>query len=158
MSIAAPCLNAHWGEQCAMQRVCIDIVVTSSLVMSHPPPISSSNLGTEAIHPSVREFLDVATLTELCRKTCGRFKWLRVGNECGVAVGDGRGGGGQSFTSEQLSEELKRSALAFAGSDVVFNLRRSSGVQVKSYCPTLPVGTLVGNGIVNSAELELSCI
>jgi len=146
------------GEQCAMQRVCIDIVVTSSLVTPPPPPppTSASTVGPEAMHPNVREFLDVATLAELCRNTCGKFKWLRVGNECGVAVGDGRQPEGESFTCEQLREELKRSALAYAGSDVVFKLRCSSGVQVKSYCPTLPVGTLVGDGIVNSAELELS--
>lgn len=31
-------------------------------------------------------------------------------------------------------------------------------MQVKSYCPTLPLGTLVGDGIVDSAELELSSI
>jgi len=31
-------------------------------------------------------------------------------------------------------------------------------VEVKSYCPTLPSGNLVGDGIVDSAELELSSI
>jgi protein transport protein SEC24 len=139
-----------------MQRVCIDIVVASSLVTPPPSPTTTSTVGIEAMHPNGREFLDVATLAELCRNTCGKFKWLRVGNECGVAVGDGRQPGGESFTCEQLREELKRSALAYSGSDVVFKLRCSSGVQVKSYCPTLPVGTLVGDGIVNSAELELS--
>ena len=34
----------------------------------------------------------------------------------------------------------------------MFKLRCSDGVRVKSYCPALPVGTLVGDGIVNSAE------
>ncbi|KAL7537123.1 hypothetical protein ACHAXR_008308, partial [Thalassiosira sp. AJA248-18] len=153
------------GEQCAMSRVCIDIVVTSSLVTPTTPSSSSNsnNLGPTSIHPNIREFLDVATLSELCRATCGKFKWLRVGNECGVAVGDGKGGGGgggggESFTAEQLREELQRSALAYMGSDAVFKLRCSHGVQVKSYCPTLPVGTIIGDGIVDSAELELSNI
>lgn len=56
-----------------------------------------------------REFLDVATLAELCRVTCGKFKWLRVGNECGIVVGDDKGNDneGESFTREQLREELK---------------------------------------------------
>lgn len=52
----------------------------------------------------------------------------------------------------------RRSALAYMGSDAVFKLRCSNGIQVKSYSPTLPSGTLVGDGIVDSAELELSSI
>ena len=151
------------GELCARQRICIDIVVMSSLVSipPHPQP------GQE-IQSNVREFVDVPTLSELCRHTCGRFKWLRVGNECGVAVmtdndnntdDDGNAREGRnSFAAEQLREELKRSALAYAGNDAVFKFRCSNGMQVKSYCPTLPIGTLVGEGIVDSAELELSSI
>ena len=53
---------------------------------------------------------------------------------------------------------VRRSALAYMGSDAVFKLRCSNGIQVKSYSPTLPTGTLVGEGIVDSAELELSSI
>jgi len=136
------------GEECAKNRVCLDIVVTSSSVSV--PSTDPKQLNK---NPNMREFLDVATLGELCRVTCGNFKWLRVGNECGVAV---NGINSDSFTGEQLREELKRSALAYTGSDVVFKLRCSNGVQVKSYSPTLPVGNLVGDGIVNSAELELS--
>jgi len=153
------------GDVCAKQRICIDIVVTSSLVkVESLVPNSASNMGARAIHPNPREFLDVATLSELCRVTCGKFKWLRVGNECGVVVGDDDENnnkdeeGSITFTGEQLREELKRSALAYMGSDAVFKLRCSNGVQVKSYSPTLPVGTLIGDGIVNSAELELSSI
>jgi len=153
------------GDVCAKQRICIDIVVTSSLVkVESLVPNSASNMGARAVHPNPREFLDVATLSELCRVTCGKFKWLRVGNECGVVVGDDDEnnnkdeGGSITFTGEQLREELKRSALAYMGSDAVFKLRCSNGVQVKSYSPTLPVGTLIGDGIVNSAELELSSI
>lgn len=44
------------------------------------------------------------------------------------------------------------------GSDAVFKLRCSHGVQVKSYAPIKPVGTLVGDGIVDSAQLDLSRI
>ena len=135
------------GEECAKNRVCLDIVVTSSSVS-----VPSTDPKQLQQNPNMREFLDVATLGELCRVTCGHFKWLRVGNECGVAVN----GDKDSFTGEQLREELKRSALAYTGSDVVFKLRCSNGVQVKSYSPSLPVGNLIGDGIVNSAELELS--
>ena len=146
------------GDQCAAARICMDIVVTSSRVR-HVPPTSNNNLGPNSIHPNIREFLDVATLSELCRASCGKFKWLRVGNECGVAIGDDEGGSMTStFTAEQLREELKRSALAYRGTDAVFKLRCSNGMQVKSYCPTLPTGTLIGDGIVDSAELELSNI
>ena len=98
------------GERCARQRTCIDIVVMSSLVTIPPQP------GQE-IRSNVREFVDVPTLAELCCKTCGRFKWLRVGNECGVAVmtdndddGNARKGG-TAFAAEQLREELKRSGV-----------------------------------------------
>jgi protein transport protein SEC24 len=44
------------------------------------------------------------------------------------------------------------------GSDAVFKLRCSNGIQVKSYSPTVPFGRLVGDGIVDSAELELASI
>ena len=135
------------GEECAKNRVCLDIVVTSSSVS-----VPSTDPKKLQKNKNMREFLDVATLGELCRVTCGNFKWLRVGNECGVAVN----GDNSSFTGEQLREELRRSALAYTGTDVVFKLRCSNGVQVKSYSPTLPVGNIVGDGIVNSAELELS--
>ena len=52
----------------------------------------------------------------------------------------------------------RRSALAFTGSDAVFKLRCSNGIQVKSYSPMLPTGKLVGDGIVDSAELEMSSL
>ena len=95
------------GERCSRQRICVDIVVTSSLVTISPP----AQPGLEAIHANAREFLDVPTLAELCRATCGRFNWLRVGNECGVAVvnDDHNVQAGSTFTAELLREELKRS-------------------------------------------------
>lgn len=40
----------------------------------------------------------------------------------------------------------------------MFKLRCSNGIQVKTYSPTMPSGTLVGDGIVDSAELELASI
>ena len=95
------------GERCARQRICVDIVVASSLVTISPP----TQPGLEAIHANAREYLDVPTLAELCRATCGRFKWLRVGNECGVSVvnDDDNAQAGSTFAAEHLREELKRS-------------------------------------------------
>jgi len=143
------------GEECAKYRVSLDIVVTNAVLSM---PVSSMGSG-QSQRPNMREYLDVATLSELCRATCGKFKWLRVGNECGIAIrGDDsdRLSANDSFTAEQLREELKRSALAYSGSDVVFKLRCSHGVQVKSYSPSLPLGNIIGDGIVDSAELEMS--
>lgn len=91
------------GEDCARNRVSLDVVVTSSSLTAQPPP--SSSVGATAMRPNVREFLDVATLSELCRVSCGKFKWLRVGNECGITVDESNDG--CSFTGEQLREELK---------------------------------------------------
>jgi len=95
------------GERCARQRICVDIVVTSSMVTISP----HTQPGLEAIHANAREYLDVPTLAELCRATCGRFKWLRVGNECGVALvnDDDNVQAGSTFAAENLREELKRS-------------------------------------------------
>ena len=72
----------------------------------------SSTMGSRnnSQSPNMREYLDVATLTEVCRVTCGKFKWLRVGNECGISLGEGENDGLDcdiSFTAEQLREELK---------------------------------------------------
>jgi len=91
------------GEDCTKFRASLDIVVTSSLLKA-----PSSNAGPGSTNLNSREFLDVATLSELCRVSCGKFKWLRVGNECGIAV-DEKGGcnANVSFTKEQLQEELK---------------------------------------------------
>jgi hypothetical protein len=92
------------GEDAAKSRVSLDIIVASSLLK---PDMQHARAGVGS--PNAREFLDVATLGELCRISCGRFKWLRVGNECGIAVDDNNDGNDEtcSFTGEQLREELK---------------------------------------------------
>lgn len=93
------------GQDAAKARASLDIVVTSSLLK----PASMGQPGPGPNNPNVREFLDVATLAELCRVSCGRFKWLRVGNECGIAIDerDDSSDPINSFTREQLREELK---------------------------------------------------
>jgi hypothetical protein len=92
------------GEDCSKFRVSMDIVVTSSLLKlpklptgQHPHAVPGPSGA-----PMGREFLDVATLSELCRISGGRFKWLRVGNECGIAIDED-----YSFTLEQIMGELK---------------------------------------------------
>ena len=93
------------GEDAAKSRASLDIVVTSS---SLKPTFGQHN-GARTSNSNIREFLDLATLAELCRVSCGRFKWLRVGNECGIALNEKRddNSGSISFTGEQLQEELK---------------------------------------------------
>ncbi len=94
------------GEDFAKYRVSLDIVVTNAVLSM---PVSSMGSG-QSQRPNMREYLDVATLSELCRVTCGKFKWLRVGNECGIAVGGDDSDTlnlNDSFTAEQLREELK---------------------------------------------------
>jgi len=56
--------------QCAKNRVCVDIIIITP--------------------PSPQSFLDIATLGELCRATCGKLKWIR----------------GNHAWQEQLQEEL----------------------------------------------------
>lgn len=95
------------GEDAAKSRASLDIVVTSSLLK--PAVSAGQHIGPGSGNTNLREFLDVATLAEVCRISCGKFKWLRVGNECGIAIGDSDidNTGGSSFTKEQLREELK---------------------------------------------------
>ena len=92
------------GEDAAKSRASLDVVVTSS---SLKPTFGQHN-GAQMSSSNVREFLDVATLAELCRVSCGRLKWLRVGNECGIAEENSDDNNRSiSFTRQQLREELK---------------------------------------------------
>ena len=79
-----------------MQHAYVDIAVTLSLVsIPHTSLLSlslSANVGPRSLYPNVRDFLDVGTLAGLCRVTCGKFKWLHVGNEFRVAIGDNNNG------------------------------------------------------------------
>ena len=95
------------GENAAKSRASLDIIVTSSLLK--PTVSAGQHIRPGSGNLNVREFLDVATLAEVCRVSCGKFKWLRVGNECGIANGDRNSddSGENSFTKEQLREELK---------------------------------------------------
>lgn len=119
------------GEQCAQNRVAIDIVITTSN------------------NSYKKKFLDVATLGEFCRITCGRLKWLKCSDGLELATGE-------SSYGLQLKEELLRSAVSFMGTDAVFKVRCSAGVQIKSYLPLVTPGVIVDNAILDSPEVELS--
>eukprot|EP00978_Attheya_sp_CCMP212_P002337 scaffold4839_cov57-Attheya_sp.AAC.2 len=127
---------ATLGTECAQARVVMDIVVTTP---------SSSYRTT---------FLDVATLAELCRITCGKFKWLQSDAGCHKSLPCIA-----NTHSQQLTEELLRSAVTFSGADAILKVRCSSGMQVKSFLPKVSPGVCVDNSLtMDSPELELSCV
>jgi protein transport protein SEC24 len=82
-------------------------------------------------------FLDLATLGELCRMTSGRLLWIPVS---------------QTWQST-LQEELRRQVQGFAGTDAVFKLRTSAGIQAKAFVCNPGV---VQESMLGSQELELS--
>jgi hypothetical protein len=104
---------------CVRNRVSLDIVIHTDLSLHGP-------------------FLDIATLSELCRTTSGNLIWIQT----------------QDWQS-QLYEELVRPIYSFAGWDVVFKLRCSEGLQVKNMV-CVP-GTTV-ESIVGSPEVEFSSL
>jgi len=91
--------------------------------------------------PKPMAFLDFGTLGELCRKSSGTLKWIRAPD-----------------WKEQFREELCRPILSFVGTDVIFKVRSSEGIEVKSYLSSTAPGTTVDGGIVGSPELELSAV
>jgi hypothetical protein len=110
------------GEHCAKNRVSLDVLV-------HTGPFAP------------QPFLDLATLGEVCRVSCGRLIWIRT----------------QEWQTP-FREELTRSLQIFTGWDAVFKVRCSDGLRVKSFLSN--GGTLVrANGITDdSPELELSSV
>jgi protein transport protein SEC24 len=81
-------------------------------------------------------FLDMATLGEVCRATCGKLMWVSAQN-----------------WQEAFYEELTQQLQSFSGHDAVFKLRCSEGIQVKSYVSNC--GTVVDGGLAGSPELDL---
>lgn len=107
------------ASECAKNRVAIDVILHTT-----PKPMA---------------FLDLATLTEVCRITCGKLTWVRSPD-----------------WKEQLQNELLRPVLSFYGTDAIFKVRCSNGLQVKSY--TTAPGVTIENSLVGSPELELSVV
>ena len=109
------------AKKCVKHHVCLDIVY-------HTNPDGPT------------AFLDMATLGELCRETCGKLMWIRAAD-----------------WEEALREELSHAAQSFVGYDAVFKVRTSQGLQVKAYLGN-PGALLEDSGLVVSEELNLSCV
>lgn len=67
------------GNECIQEGVSLSVIMSSP--MGHEP-----GSGVTGAH-----FVDVASLTELCRHSCGNFKWLRyqesdICAECNIAI------------------------------------------------------------------------
>mmetsp|Transcript_23459 Transcript_23459/g.26743 ORF Transcript_23459/g.26743 Transcript_23459/m.26743 type:complete len:420 (+) Transcript_23459:243-1502(+) len=75
------------GDECVQSNVSLNIIMTTSLHHHHHH--HDGQRGTNATTAGIpaathtntnngHGFLDVATLSEVCRHTCGKFKWLKV--------------------------------------------------------------------------------
>ena len=91
--------------------------------------------------PKPMGYLDLGTLGELCRITSGALKWIRAPD-----------------WEEQFTEELCRPLLSFFGTDAIFKIRCSEGIEAKSYLSCTAPGRTIDGGIVGSPELELSAV
>ena len=68
--MAAASFYTALGSASAADRVTIDIIVTTPLV-------ENGAVGAVGTGQPRSRFLDVATLSELCRNTCGKYRWLK---------------------------------------------------------------------------------
>ena len=107
------------GLECTKNRISLDVVMHCDSTMG-------------------QAFLDLATLGELCRVTCGKLLWIPM-----------------TDWQATLQAELRRQVQSHTGWDAIFKLRCSAGVQVKSFLcnPGITQENLVG-----SPELELSSV
>jgi protein transport protein SEC24 len=117
---AASSFYQELAAKCCQDRTCLD-------VLYHTSPLTPP------------AYLDLATLGELCRNTCGKL--FHVSNKDWNPI---------------ILEELRAQVFSFTGWDAVFKVRCSDGIQIKSF-PT-HVGNLVDNGLGSSSEIELSCV
>jgi hypothetical protein len=85
-------------------------------------------------------FLDLATLGHVCRVTCGKLKWIKTSGDW----------------KQQFQQELLRPVLSFHGTDAIFKVRCSNGLQVKRYLTT-EAGVTV-ESLTGSPELELAVV
>jgi len=88
------------------------------------------------------EFMDLGTLGQLCRVTCGKLTWVKTSGDW----------------KDALSQALLRPIDSFYGTDAIFKVRCSNGLQVKSYMPSTAMGVTIDNGVVGSPELELGAV
>ena len=109
------------AQLCSKRGIAMDIVMHTSFAVDPPP------------------FLDVATLSEFCRSTCGQFLWVSCRD-----------------WQTHMYQELTRHVQAVPqGADAVFKVRCSAGLQVKAYYPG--TGTVLESPLLGgSPELELA--
>ena len=109
------------AQSCAKNRVAMDVVVLTD--------------------PSVPQaFLDLATLSDVCRTTNGRLIWISAEKR-----------------QEIFRQELLRQLVIHSGWDAVFKVRCSTGLQVKHFYPS-NAGVIKDGGLTESPELELSVV
>jgi hypothetical protein len=108
------------GTQCATNRVSMD-------VLFHCSP------GTNV------PYMDLATLGELCRTTCGTLMLIN-----------------SLSWEDSFREELTRQLQSFIGYDAVFKLRCSEGIQIKTVVSS--PGVIVQTDLASSPEIELSSV
>ena len=72
--MASAAFYTKLGATSATDRVVLDILVSTPLVENG----AAGAVGTGQPRP---RFLDVATLSELCRNTCGKFRWLKLDSD-----------------------------------------------------------------------------
>jgi len=134
-------------KKCHSNNISFDIVISTPL---------TNDFGTGAMGA---RYLDVATLGELCRVTCGRLSWLKV-DDGDILMNDNGGHGSfqmEGSYGQQVRQELLRSTIPFSGNDAVFKLRCSNGVRIKAYQPkNRSSGVLMDNVLSDSPEIELS--
>lgn len=106
------------GSRCAKTRVSLSVAL----------------LGENAGGRS----LEIATMSELCRVSCGNLMWIPHTPDW----------------NDTLREELLREALSFTGWDAVFKVRCSKGLAVKSFL--CPMGVTIET--LTERELELASV
>ena len=120
---AAAKFYASLGETCAKSCVALDVVLHTD------PTVPAS-------------FLDLATLGEVCRVSCGRTIWV-CQKQCWDQI---------------MREELLRHLLSWSGWNAIFKVRCSAGLQVKKFGANASGVVRDGGLLTNSPELELSVV
>ena len=114
------------GKRCADDGTSLDVVMTMPLRL---------DLG-EGMRPAGTTYLDVATLSELCRVTSGRFRWVRPATISSPS---------KEAYLDALREELTIPPCSYAGHDAVFKVRVSEGLRVQDIISHGP-GRMVRSG------------
>jgi len=97
------------GDRCVRDGTSLDVFMSTPLV--EPPNAATAQTA---------QFLDLATLGELCRLSCGSLRWVRYDPT------------DMDEFSSGLREELARNMCSHAGYDALFKVRCSAGVRVKA--------------------------